>query len=113
VSGEAVVVLVTVPTVSAGERIARAAVERRLAAAVNVVPGVRSVYRWQGRVEDASETLLIVKTGVERLAALEASVRELHPYTVPSFLALPVVGGHEPYLAWLRSAVGPLEEGRG
>jgi periplasmic divalent cation tolerance protein len=114
VSGpEAVVVLVTVPTASVGERIARAAVEGRLAAAVNVVPGVRSIFRWQGRVEDESELLLILKTDAERLAALEASVCQFHPYTVPSFLALPVVGGHEPYLAWLRGVVGPIDEGRG
>jgi periplasmic divalent cation tolerance protein len=114
VSGrEAVVVLVTVPTASVGERIARAAVEGRLAAAVNVVPGVRSIFRWEGRVEDQSELLLILKTDTARLDALEASVCRLHPYTVPSFLALPVVGGHAPYLAWLGSVAGPMEEKRG
>jgi periplasmic divalent cation tolerance protein len=114
VSGrEAVVVLVTVPTASVGERIARAAVEEGLAGAVNVVPGVRSIFRWQGHVEDAGELLLILKTDAGRLAALEASVCQFHPYTVPSFLALPVVAGHAPYLAWLKDAVGPIDQGRG
>ena len=96
----AYLVLVTAPA-DAGPELARKLVEERLAACVNQIPGVRSVYRWEGKVVEDEEVLLVIKTTEERLAALMKRVPELHPYQVPEVLALPVAQGHPPYLAWL------------
>ena len=96
------VVLLTAPDPAVAEGLARSLVEERLAACVNVVPGVRSFYRWEGRVETAGELLLVVKTRADRAAALAARVRELHPYELPEVLELPAVGGSPAYLDWLR-----------
>lgn len=101
------VALVTAPDAETGARIARTLVEERLAACVNVVPGVRSIYRWEGRVEDDDEVLLVVKTRADRAQALEARVRALHPYDLPEVLLLPTAGGSEPYLAWVAREVAP------
>ena len=102
---ERVVVLSTVATSEDADRIAGALVERRLAACVNVVPGVVSVYRWKGAVQREGELLLVVKTRSEKLEALKEVLTELHPYDVPELLALPVADGLAPYLAWLDDAV--------
>ena len=99
----AYLVLVTAPPEAADE-LARRLVEERLAACVNRVPGLRSVYRWEGRVEEDEEVLLLIKTPADRLEALKKRVPELHPYRVPEVLALPVADGHPPYLAWLVEA---------
>jgi len=96
------VVLLTAPDAEQAERLARSLVEERLAACVNVVPGVRSVYRWEGRVEEAGELLLVVKTRADRTEALAARVRELHSYALPEVLELPAVGGSPAYLDWVR-----------
>jgi len=87
----------------AGEaaRIGRTLVEERLAACANVVGPIRSVYRWQGAVEEAAEHLLLVKARADDLPALEARVRALHSYQLPEVLALPVAAGSAAYLAWL------------
>jgi len=98
---EAIVVLVTAGSAESAEKIARALVEERLAACVNVIPGIRSIYRWQGRVADDAEWLLVAKTGRSRFAELEARVRALHSYEVPEVIMLPVVGGAADYLAWI------------
>jgi periplasmic divalent cation tolerance protein len=98
------VVLVTAPDLAAAARLAKSLVEEGLAACANVVPGVRSIYRWQGEIHDDAEVLLIAKTAASRLSALTARVVALHPYELPEVLALPVAGGSEPYLAWVRSA---------
>jgi periplasmic divalent cation tolerance protein len=100
-----VVALSTVGTPEDAERIARALVERRLAACVNVVPGVVSVYRWRGAVCRDEERLLVIKTRAERLEALREALVELHPYEVPELVALPVEAGHAPYLACLDESV--------
>jgi periplasmic divalent cation tolerance protein len=84
-----------------GERIARALVEERLAACVNLVPGVRSVYRWRGAVQSDSEVLLVIKTVRERFPALRARVRELHSYELPELVCVEPSGGEEEYLAWV------------
>ena len=102
---ERVVALSTVGSAEDAERIARALVERRLAACVNVVPNVVSVYRWKGAVEKDEEHLLVIKTRAERLEALRQALVELHPYEVPELVALPVEAGHAPYLAWLDESV--------
>jgi periplasmic divalent cation tolerance protein len=97
----ALVVLVTTPTAERAVEIARALVEERLAACGNVVPGVRSIYRWEGRVQDDAEVLLVLKTTRARLEALRDRVIALHPYEVPEVIALAVDAGSEPYLAWI------------
>lgn len=106
---EVVVMLVTAPGTRAPD-LARALVEEGLAACVNIVPGVRSVYRWEGTVEEAEEVLLVIKTRSSRATALEVRVRELHPYDVPEVLALPVVAGSDPYLDWVRRNSQPQED---
>jgi len=100
------VVLVTAPDLAAAERIGRSLVEEGLAACANLLPGVRSIYRWQGELHDEPEVLLIVKTRASLVAALAARVRALHPYELPEVLALPVAAGSEPYLAWVCNAAG-------
>jgi periplasmic divalent cation tolerance protein len=98
---ERLVVLSTVERAEDAERIARALVERGLAACVNVVPGLVSIYRWKGAVERADERLLLIKTRADRFGALREALVALHPYELPEVLALPIADGHAPYLAWL------------
>lgn len=86
-------------------RLARELVSRRLAACVNVVPGVRSFYWWDDRVQDDAETMLVIKTRVELLPRLQAALRELHSYEVPEFIVLPVVDGSPAYLGWIDANV--------
>jgi periplasmic divalent cation tolerance protein len=88
------------------ERIARALVEERLAACVNLIPGMRSLYRWQGAIEEGREVVLLAKTTAPRAEALTARVKTLHSYTCPCVALLPVIGGDPGYLAWLRAGVG-------
>lgn len=99
------VVLSTVARAEDAERIARALVERRLAACVSVVPGLVSLYRWKGNVERDDERLLVIKTRRERLAPLREAIAELHPYELPELLALPVEAGSPDYLEWLDESV--------
>lgn len=101
------VAISTAPDADTGARIAQVLVEERLAACVNVVPGVRSIYRWQGAIEDEQEVLLVIKTHAERVAALAERLRALHPYDVPELLALPVDAGLAPYLQWVTGEVAP------
>jgi periplasmic divalent cation tolerance protein len=103
-ASEVVVVLVTAPNEEAAERIARALVDERLAACVNLVGPIRSIYRWEGAVHEDAERLLVAKTRRSLLGHVAARVRELHDYDVPEVLALPVAGGSEAYLAWLLAA---------
>ncbi|MBI4004124.1 MAG: divalent-cation tolerance protein CutA [Candidatus Omnitrophica bacterium] len=100
-----IVVLVTCPTRAVARRIASAVVTKRLAACVNVIPGIQSTFRWQGKIDRCREVLLIIKTTAPRLAALRRAVLSLHPYDVPEVIALPLVDGHPPYLTWVRRAV--------
>ena len=102
---ERVVALSTAGTAEDAERIARALVERRLAACVNIVPGVVSVYRWKGEVCRDEERLLIIKTRASRIEALREALVAIHPYELPELVTLPIEAGHEPYLAWLDDAV--------
>ncbi|MGE0057980.1 MAG: divalent-cation tolerance protein CutA [Dehalococcoidia bacterium] len=99
-----VVMITTAPEVAAAA-IARALVEQRLAACVNILPAVQSVYRWQGAVEEASEALVVIKTLRSRFEAVDAALRELHPYEVYELLALPVEAGNAAYLGWMRESV--------
>ncbi len=98
---EFIVVFVTAGSSAEGERLAHALVEERLAACVNRIPAVQSVYRWQGKVEQSAEELLVIKTRADLFAALEKRVRELHSYSVPEVIALPIINGSKAYLKWL------------
>lgn len=100
--GDERVVLVTVPDRAEGERIAEIVVGERLAACVNLVGPIRSIYRWEGAVCRDDELLLIIKTTQARYAALEARILATHPYQTPEVIALPIVAGADAYLAWLR-----------
>jgi len=99
-----IVVLVTASS-QEGARLARVLVEERLAACVNLVPSIASTYWWEGKIEEATEYLLIVKTRQDRLDRLIARVRELHTYTVPEVIALPIIGGNPAYLQWMTEAL--------
>ncbi len=105
-AADAVVVLVTAPSAEKAAQMARTVVEERLAACVNVVPGLRSIYRWEGQVQDEPEVLMVVKTRAEAFERLRARIASLHPYSCPEVIALPVVAGHGPYLEWLAGSVG-------
>jgi periplasmic divalent cation tolerance protein len=96
------VVLVTCGSAAEAKRVARAVVEKRLAACVNILPGsVTSIYRWKGKVETARERLLLIKTSRKNLTTLQAEVERLHSYDVPEFIALPVAAGSVKYLEWM------------
>jgi periplasmic divalent cation tolerance protein len=101
-----VLVLTTIGADADGAALARTLVDERLAACVNVLPPMTSVYRWEGKVQTDREQQLIVKTAARHIPALEARVRELHPYDTPEFLVLPVSDGSEAYLGWLLESVG-------
>jgi len=96
-----IVVLSTCSSAEEAERIARSLVEKRLAACVNVTPAVRSIYRWQGQVEDQQEALLIVKSSRALFDDLRAEIERLHSYEVPEVVAIQIVDGAEAYLDWL------------
>jgi periplasmic divalent cation tolerance protein len=98
-----ILVLSTCATEVDAERLARALLDTRLAACVNVVPGVRSFYRWKGKIESELEFMLIIKTSRDLFPALRAEIEKLHPYEVPELLALPVLAGAENYLSWLQA----------
>lgn len=102
---DVMVVLVTAPDADKAAEIARTLVEEKLVACVNVIPAIRSIYRWEGRVEDASEALLVLKTPRFRMKELVDRVTALHPYEVPEVVALSVADGHGPYLDWVIGAV--------
>ncbi len=101
---DAILVLTACPDEATAARIARDLVESGLAACVSRLPGVHSTYRWEGRVQDEPEVLLIIKTLATRFETLEMRLKSLHPYQVPEIIALPVVKGSSEYLAWLQAA---------
>jgi periplasmic divalent cation tolerance protein len=101
-----IVVLVTSGSAKEARKIARALVEKRLAACVNILQApALSVYRWKGKVESAKEVLLVIKTTRKRFAALQRTIRSLHSYDVPEIIALPIADGLRPYLAWIADSV--------
>ena len=101
----ACVVFVTAPDMTVAQRLARRLLEQKLAACVNVVPGMTSFFWWQEKIDEQSETLLIIKTISAKLNALINGIKKEHPYEVPEIIALPIVGGAEDYLQWLRDSV--------
>lgn len=101
-----VLVLTTAGNQSEAQKIAQQLVERRLAACVNIVPRIQSVYRWQGKIETAEEFLLVVKTTKARSADVQASLRELHSYDVPECIEISIESGSAEYLKWVEESVG-------
>ena len=99
------IALTTIGSLEKGRRMARLLVERRLAACVNLVPNLASVYYWRGAIEETAEVLLVMKTTSALVPALEAAVRELHSYELPEFLVLDIESGSQSYLDWLRNSV--------
>lgn len=110
---DAIVIFVTADSEAEAETMAKALVEERLVACVNIVSPIRSFYRWEGTVADDREWLLLIKTQSERFSAVEVRVKELHSYQVPEVIALPIVAGAEGYLRWLRESVSEHTVGEG
>src|SRR5262245_19480279 len=99
---DAILILVTAGSETEAETIAKTLVAERLAACVNLLSPMRSIYRWEGKIADDRESLLVIKTQAARFAAVEARVTALHSYQVPEVIALPIQAGAEAYLRWLR-----------
>jgi periplasmic divalent cation tolerance protein len=103
---EYIVVFITAPQEEEALKIAQALVDDKIAACVNIVKNIRSIYRWQGKIEDDKEFLMIVKTRRDLFENLLKSVKRLHSYSVPEIIALPVIEGSEDYLSWLKEETG-------
>jgi periplasmic divalent cation tolerance protein len=101
----ALLVLTNVPSQALARDIAQQLVEKRLAACVNIMPVMQSIYRWQGQVEHAEEVALFIKTGSERYAEVEQTIAAMHPYDVPEIIALPITDGLPGYLDWIAQEV--------
>jgi periplasmic divalent cation tolerance protein len=99
-------VLTTTGSEAEAQQIAHALVDRQLAACVNIVPKIQSVYRWEGKVESAEEFLLLIKTGKSRQTEVCAAIRELHSYELPECIAISIEGGSAEYLKWIADSVG-------
>lgn len=104
---DAVIVLTTLAVGTDAAALARTLVAERLAACVNLLPVMTSVYRWEGRVEEDQERQLVIKTAEDRVTALVERLRTLHPYTVPELLVIQASEGSEEYLRWIRDSVSP------
>jgi periplasmic divalent cation tolerance protein len=101
-----IVVMTTCDSGELAEQIGQHLVERRLAACVEILPGARSIYRWGGKIEDAHEWVLVIKTRRDRFEALRDAILKKHSYDVPELIALPVVDGSAAYLSWIDQEVG-------
>ncbi len=106
-SAQVLIALCTCPDAAVGERIAEALVGEGLAACVNTVPGITSVYQWKGEIQRDAEVLLLIKTTQVRLIELTDRVRQLHPYELPEVITLPVSGGLPDYLQWVITCTSP------
>jgi periplasmic divalent cation tolerance protein len=98
---QALLVLTNVPDVDCAKLVAWTLVESRLAACVNLLPAVQSIYRWQGQIEEATEIPLLIKTSSQHYESLQQAIVKLHPYDVPEIIAIPIVAGYAPYLQWI------------
>ena len=103
-NGDEIVVYVTAPNEDEATGIAKALVEAKLAACVNIISNIRSIYSWQGNLEDDSEVLMIIKTRKQLFDSLTVEVKKLHSYDVPEIIALPISLGSEDYLGWIRES---------
>lgn len=102
-----IVILSTCASAEEAAQLARLLVERRLAACVNIVPGISSIYRWEGRIETAGEWLLLIKSSRDLFEAVSEALRAAHSYEVPEVIALDIVAGSARYLDWLTHSIGP------
>lgn len=107
--GDLRVAYITCDDLSEAERIGRALVAERLAACVNLMPGLRSMFWWQGCIEETPEIMLIAKTSAANMEAVVARVKSLHRYSTPCVVFMPIVGGNPPFLDWLRSEMDPAK----
>jgi periplasmic divalent cation tolerance protein len=98
---DALLVFTTLPSADKAAEIAKLLVEEKLVACANLLPAVRSIYRWQGKLHDENEVLVLLKTRAEHLERLKLRLLEIHPYEVPEVLAVPIESGYQPYLDWL------------
>jgi periplasmic divalent cation tolerance protein len=98
---QALLVMTNLADIASAQILARALVEQRLAACVNMLPGTRSIYRWNDSIEEDAEVTLLIKTTAARYAELEQAIRALHPYELPEVIAVPVSAGLPAYLAWI------------
>ena len=103
---EKIVVFITASDEDEAAKIAKALVETRLAGCVNIIKDIRSIYSWQEKIEDEKEALMVVKTQKILFDSLMEKVKELHSYTVPEIIALPIIEGSEDYLKWLKDVTG-------
>lgn len=101
------VVYITIPNSETGEKIANTIVEKRLAACASIVPGLSSIYHWQGEICNETELLLIAKTRDSLFERLEQEVKSIHPYQVPEIIALPIIKGSREYLDWIDESTSP------
>jgi len=99
------IVLSTIGSEDEARKIARHLVEKRLAACVNIVPRIESIYRWQGKMESSHEWLLLIKTTAEKFAGVRDAIRDLHSYELPECIAISVEDGSQPYLQWIDDCV--------
>ncbi|HDZ61543.1 MAG TPA: divalent-cation tolerance protein CutA [Nitrospirae bacterium] len=99
-----IIVFITAPNEAEAEKIAKTLVEERLAACVNITKDIRSIYRWQGKIEDDREIFMIVKTRKDLFEALSTRVKEIHSYDVPEIIALPIVEGSKEYMQWIKDS---------
>ena len=103
IESQILVVLSTVPSQETGRELARKLVDKRLAACVNVIPGLVSIFEWDGKLTEDSEALMVIKTTDKSLDSLISTLSEIHPYDIPEIIALRVEGGHSAYMDWVRS----------
>jgi periplasmic divalent cation tolerance protein len=98
---QALLVLTNVPDLECAQLVARTLIEARLAACINLLPAVQSMYRWQGQIKEATEITLLIKTTSQHYDSLQQAIVKLHPYDVPEIIATPIVAGYAPYLQWI------------
>lgn len=101
-----VVIFITAPHKKEARRIAKALLENKLAACVNIIPEINSLFWWQAKIDSASEVLLVIKSKQAKLTQIIKLVKSLHSYEVPEIIALPIIGGYKPYLRWLERSLG-------
>ncbi|XP_011176374.1 protein CutA homolog [Solenopsis invicta] len=104
------VAYVTVPNDAVAKTLARGLVENKLAACVNIIPQLTSIYEWEGKIQEDPELLLMIKTRTERVDALTKYVKENHPYTICEVISLPIQNGNEDYLKWISGVIPPLDK---